>query len=129
MEGNITYLGTGLPQEDVYGFVKGARLFVFPTHIEGWGIAFAEAICCGLPIVSYDIPPLNAFGAEGVEFVPYPDKAEFASRIIELLNDARKRQKMSEANLRYATHFKTWQETTELVFVAMRERTPVPVCG
>jgi len=128
MEGNITYLGTGLPQEDVYGLTKGAKLFVFPTHIEGWGIAFAEAICCGLPIVSYDISPLNTFGAEGIEFVPYLDKAEFAGRIIELLNDVSKRKEMSESNLKYADRFKTWQEVTELVFAAMRERTPVPIC-
>jgi glycosyltransferase involved in cell wall biosynthesis len=127
MEGNIRYLGTGLPQEDVYGLTKGAKLFVFPTHIEGWGIAFAEAICCGLPIVSYDISPLNTFGAEGIEFIPYLDKAEFAGRIIELLNDVGKRKGMSESNLNYAACFKTWQEITELVFAAMRERTPIPI--
>jgi len=129
LEGNITYLGTGLPQEDVYGYTKGAKMFVFPTHIEGWGIAFAEAICCGLPIVTYDISPLNTFGAEGVEFVPYLDEMEFAKRIVELLNDAEKRETMRASNLKYSDRLMTWQQTTELVFTTMRERMPVPACS
>jgi len=33
-----------------------SRIFVFPSYEEGWGIAIAESLACGLEVVSYDLP-------------------------------------------------------------------------
>jgi len=122
MNGTILYLGTDFTQEEMYGRMKGVRIFVFPTHREGWGIALAEAICCGLPAVCYDMPPLNALETGGIEFVPYLDKGRFAAVVVSLLKDDNKRKNMSELNISYASHFKTWDEIAELVFDGMKER-------
>jgi glycosyltransferase involved in cell wall biosynthesis len=43
-------------QKDVYGLMKAARVAVFPTTREGFGIAVLEAIACGLPVVTTSAP-------------------------------------------------------------------------
>lgn len=51
---NIKFLGS-LPRiEDVYGYMKSAKLFVFPSKREGFGIVVLEALACGTPVVVLD---------------------------------------------------------------------------
>jgi glycosyltransferase involved in cell wall biosynthesis len=43
-------------QKQVYALMKAARVAVFPTTREGFGIAVLEAIACGLPVVTTSAP-------------------------------------------------------------------------
>jgi glycosyltransferase involved in cell wall biosynthesis len=43
-------------QKDVYALMKAARMFVFPSAREGFGIAVLEALACGLPVVTTSAP-------------------------------------------------------------------------
>jgi glycosyltransferase involved in cell wall biosynthesis len=45
-----------LPEERLYGLLKGCRLFVLPSYEEGYGIAIAEALVAGKPVLAYDLP-------------------------------------------------------------------------
>jgi glycosyltransferase involved in cell wall biosynthesis len=62
-------------QKDVYALMKAARVAVFPTTREGFGIAVLEAIACGLPVVTTSAPDnlaqyLVARSSAGVVCVP-----------------------------------------------------------
>ena len=43
-------------QKDLYGLMKAAKVFVFPSAREGFGIALLEALACGLPVVTTSAP-------------------------------------------------------------------------
>jgi glycosyltransferase involved in cell wall biosynthesis len=43
-------------QKDLYSLMKSARVAVFPTAREGFGIAVLEAIACDLPVVTTSAP-------------------------------------------------------------------------
>ena len=43
-------------QKELYSLMKAARVAVFPTAREGFGIAVLEAIACGIPVVTTSAP-------------------------------------------------------------------------
>jgi glycosyltransferase involved in cell wall biosynthesis len=43
-------------QDHVYALMKAAKVFVFPSAREGFGIAVLEALACGLPVVTTSAP-------------------------------------------------------------------------
>ena len=48
----VRFLGTFADHAEVFGLMKAARLFVLPSTREGFGIVVAEAIACGLAVVT-----------------------------------------------------------------------------
>jgi len=45
-----------VPYDEIQDWYKGASLFVFPSHLETFGIPMLEAMAAELPIVAADIP-------------------------------------------------------------------------
>ena len=43
-------------QKEVYSLLKAARVSVFPSAREGFGIAVLEALACGVPVVTTSAP-------------------------------------------------------------------------
>ena len=43
-------------QKEVYALIKAAKVFVFPSAREGFGIAVLEALACGVPVVTTSAP-------------------------------------------------------------------------
>ena len=79
----------GLPDEKMYKILCKSRVFVFPSRFEGWGIAVAEALACGLPVICYEIPALKeVFGnCKTVFFVSKFNSAALAEKILEVLEN------------------------------------------
>ncbi len=87
---NIFLLGY-LPDTVVYSLMKKSKVFLFTDHEAGWGIAVAEAMSCGLPIVGYDNGVLGNVYRAGYEKIPLLDTQEFAKQVIRLLKNDKKR--------------------------------------
>jgi len=79
-----------------------ADIFVFPSKLEGFGLAVGEAMSCGLPVVTSDrgaLPELVRDGHGG--FVCRGDDVEdFSRRLITLLDDANLRRAFGSYNRR-----------------------------
>lgn len=70
-----------------YKIIKSARVVVYPAVFEVGGMASAEALCCGLPGVSFDLPPLRVYYPRGWLKAPPGDFAGLADCIHRLLAD------------------------------------------
>jgi len=78
-------------QKDLYALMKAARVAVFPTAREGFGIAVLEAIACCIPVVTTSAPDnlarhLVARSASGV--VCDPSAAAIATAVRRVLADS-----------------------------------------
>jgi glycosyltransferase involved in cell wall biosynthesis len=92
--------------EELPSYLRAADLFVFPSHnrLEGFGLAVAEAMACGLPVVTADMPGVREViepGKEGLLAEPLIG-GDLAAKIVELLDDPARRRRMGEAARRRA---------------------------
>ena len=74
--------------EAKYDLYRSARVMVHPTVFDNNGMVAAEALCSGLPVVMYDLPPLRHVYTTGCVKVPFGDRRAFAEAVVRLLTDA-----------------------------------------
>jgi len=87
--------------EELPRFLRAADVFVFPSQnrLEGFGLAVAEAMAAGLPVVIADMPGVREVidpGTEGLLVEPLIP-ADIAAKVRELLDDPARRRRMGAA--------------------------------
>jgi glycosyltransferase involved in cell wall biosynthesis len=109
LAGRVVFAGRVSEPEKVR-YYNLADLFVFPSKLEGFGLAVGEAMSCGLPVVTSDggaLPELVRNGKGG--FVCRGDDVEdFTGRLITLLDDANLRRAFGSYNQRLVDECYRW---------------------
>ena len=85
---NIEVLGMLPKIEDVYGYMKSAKLFTFPSEREGFGIAPLEAMACGTPTLVLKARDNASMYLEDKEFIA--TKENFKAKIDKFLKNPKK---------------------------------------
>lgn len=89
-----------------------ADLFVLPSRYEGYGIAYAEALAHGLPVIACDVGPIPGLaGAEAATLVPAGDIRALSGALDLLLENTALRSQMSAAARRRADDLPRWEDT------------------
>ncbi len=89
-----------VPYRDMPALYRQADMLLFPTVREGFGLAAAEAMACGLPVTATDcssLPELIDHGKGGF-LCPLGDVQAFADSINRLAEDPHLRKAMGEYN-------------------------------
>lgn len=87
VEEKIRFLGP-VNEEDLPALYCGAKVFVFPSLYEGFGLPPLEAMACGTPVAASGIPCLReVLGSDALYFDP--GKAESIAAAIEQILDSR----------------------------------------
>lgn len=89
-----------VPHQQMPAVYQDADILLFPTVREGFGLAAAEAMSCGLPVVATDcssMPELIDHGKGGF-LCPVGDVDAFAERISHLADSPQQRKEMGEYN-------------------------------
>lgn len=84
--------------EDVKSEYGNSSILVCSSRFEGFGMVIAEAMACGVPVVSFDCPwgPRSIINhSEDGFLVPNGDVNAFADKLYELMNDDNMRKEMS----------------------------------
>jgi glycosyltransferase involved in cell wall biosynthesis len=107
----VVLLGT-LDEDRLQAEYDRATLFVLPSHFEGYGMAFAEALAHGLPIVACSGSATGSTvpAAAGV-FVPAGDAERLAAALRRLLTDPAEIGKRSDAAWEHAKRLPRWRDT------------------
>jgi len=112
LQDNIDVLGFIANDNAVYRILKSSKLFLFTDHENGWGLAVCEAMACGLPVVAYNLDIFGSVYKQGYVTVPLSDTKLFATKVVELLEDAKKRADLRDCAQRQAKSL-TWEVITD----------------
>jgi glycosyltransferase involved in cell wall biosynthesis len=110
-----------LPDTEIRDLYWLARLLVFPSLCEGFGLPLLEAMASGLPAAVSRAGALPEVGGDAAAYFEPEDPADMARVILELLGDGPRRRDLAERGKRRASEF-SWAETARRT-LAFYERT------
>ena len=97
-----------------------ADLYVSSAFYEGYGMALADAVAHGLPIVAYAGGAVAATMPTGAgRLVPVGNETALAAAIGEMIRDPSARLACADASWRAAANLPSWRETAALVAAAV----------
>ncbi|MBX3514377.1 MAG: glycosyltransferase family 4 protein [Xanthobacteraceae bacterium] len=122
-EGRIAQRTTLLGPLDDAGLEReysSASLFVLPSHFEGYGMAFTEALARGLPVVAGSGGALvETVPRDAGVFVTPGNAGELALTLRRLLTSPAEIAKRADAAWEYAKKLPRWNDTARLISDAL----------
>jgi glycosyltransferase involved in cell wall biosynthesis len=108
---HIRWIGP-VDEADKPSLYRLARVFVFPSRYEGFGLPLLEAMASGTPAVANEVSSLPEIAGDGAFLVEPGSASKMAGAILALLNQEPLRQSLINAGLARATHF-SWRKTAQ----------------
>jgi len=122
LEGEVIHIDY-VPDEDLVCLYNAAKLFVYPSLYEGFGLPLVEAMACGTPVIASNVSSIpEVVGDAGILFDPYNEE-EILDSIKIVLNDKSTWEALSIKGLNRAKQF-SWsraaKQTIELYNKAVK---------
>lgn len=86
LERNRLHHHKGVSDSELRSLYSGAAALVFPSLYEGFGFPLVEAMSCGAPVVSSDIPSSREVCGDAAEFFEPRDPAHCVKAIVRVLD-------------------------------------------
>lgn len=109
LEGRISFAGA-VASEELAEYYAAADLFVLASRFEGYGMAYAEAIAHGLPVVGTTAGAIPDTVPEGAgALVPPEDVAALADVLRRLIENPEQRQRLAQGAATAAARLPSWR--------------------
>ena len=114
-----------LTEGELEWLYRHARLVLFPTLYEGFGLPMVEAFAHGIPALASDIPTLREVGEGCARFVDPLDAGAWAAAVCDLSRDAAARESLVAAGRARAAEL-TYERTAIATLEVLREAVSSP---
>jgi glycosyltransferase involved in cell wall biosynthesis len=112
--GRITFVGAVAPQR-LMQLYAAADLFVLPSRFEGYGMAYAEAIAHGVPVVGTRAGAVPDTVPDGAGVLIPPDDIDALVAVLRgLIESPAERERLAAGARAAAITFPSWQDSAEL---------------
>ncbi len=116
VEGKVVVFNKKVAREEVPELLSAADLFVLPTLHEGSCNAIVEAMACGLPIISSDIPEIQFQCDPSFSILVDPlDVKALESAIDSIISNENRRAEMSKNALQYSKNFEIGERAMSIL--------------
>ncbi|MEM2900892.1 MAG: MSMEG_0565 family glycosyltransferase [Thermoplasmata archaeon] len=114
LEDNVLLI-QNLPDEKMPEIYRMSDVFVFPSLLEGWGLAPMEAQASGLPVIAFDLPSMRELlNKENALLVKKKDEDMLACAMIELAKNPELAKRLAEKGRLNALRY-SWEKTADSV--------------
>ena len=110
------YLG----DEDLRALYSSCKVFVYPSLYEGFGLPPLEAMACGAPVISSQVPAIVEAVGNAACLVNSTNVQELTGAIVRLLLDKQVREQLSLSGLERVKDF-TWERTARCTIDVYKE--------
>lgn len=90
---------------DLPAIYQGARVFVYPSFFEGFGIPIVEALASSVPVIASTGSCLTEAGGPGSIYINPGSDEELADQLEKVLSDANLRNQMISQGKKFIKHF------------------------
>lgn len=104
---------------DVPLLMSGAKIFLFPSLYEGFGLPPLEAMACGTPVVTASTSSLPEVAGDAALLADPYSVREIAAAIARLEQDEALRQSLIQKGLERAAQF-TWEKSAQIFYAAIK---------
>ncbi len=119
MQNDVRFLGF-VPIEVLRVFYDAAKIFVFPSLYEGFGLPPLEAMAHGTPVVTSNVSSLPEVVGDAAVLVHPENVFELMRALHRVLMDQSLREKMKERSYRQVTKF-SWEKSVRRMMEVYRE--------
>lgn len=109
LNGRVKFTGF-IEENDKPYLIAGARVFIYPSAYEGFGIPVLEAIACGVPTITSNVSSLSEIAGDAVLFVNPENIEELYLNIKKLVEDTALYGIMKQKSIEQAKKF-SWENT------------------
>lgn len=109
VQDHIRVLGW-LPKDDVVSLMQAAKLFLFPTRYEGFGIPVLEAMAAGTPVIAARGSSVESMAGDAVEYADDWSAEAIAAAMRRVIRDDSRARELSAAGQKHVQRF-SWRET------------------
>jgi len=103
-----------LSPEQILGFYQKAKLFVFPSWGETFGLPLVEAMACGIPIVSSDLPVTREICKNAARYYVPGNVENLFEKIVEVLTNVSLQREMKEYGIIRARQY-SWDAAAKQI--------------
>lgn len=98
--------------EDLPDLYRGARLLVFPSLYEGFGLPILEAMASGVPVITSNLASMPEVAGDAAVLVDAHDPKAIAESIAQVLAEDQLREALIQKGLARARCF-TWESVAQ----------------
>ncbi|HYP42548.1 MAG TPA: glycosyltransferase family 4 protein [Candidatus Nitrosocosmicus sp.] len=107
-----------VPEEEKINLYSRAKVFIFPSSMEGFGIAVAEALYASMPVVAWNLPVFEELYKKNdsvkIKLIEYGKSDLFAKECIDTL-DSYSNTKKAKDNKKISLPIPNWQTVAQNV--------------
>jgi glycosyltransferase involved in cell wall biosynthesis len=96
---------------------QSAKIFVYPSKFEGFGIPILEALNCGVPVIAATGSCLEEAGGPNSTYINPENATALSEAILKVWNDESQQEKMISQGKKYALNFRAEKIANDLMEV------------
>jgi len=101
-----------VPDHDLPIIYNLARVFVYPSIYEGFGLPPLEAMACGTPLITTAVSSMPEHVGDAGILIPPQDEKALTNALQKLINDSTLQEELSSKGPERASQF-TWKRTAQ----------------